>query len=236
MTKMNNQPAKICVAVAAQSVKKALKIAATAADQTDIIEIRLDTLTDPGILPFVTTISTPLLFTNRASWEGGHFSGTEESRLEFLHKAIELKAAYVDIELNTTDELLEDLIKSAKNSDNTKTIISWHNFETTPSSQALQTILQRQYRSGASIGKIVTMANNYDDVLRVLNLQTTATEINFPLIAFCMGPIGVISRVATWSLGGAITYASPDSAKGTAPGQLPVSSLNTIINELKNAV
>ena len=40
---------------------------------------------------------------------------------------------------------------------------------------------------GADIGKIVTTAKDYVDVLHVLSLQEKAAELDFPLIAFCMG-------------------------------------------------
>jgi 3-dehydroquinate dehydratase-1/3-dehydroquinate dehydratase/shikimate dehydrogenase len=95
--------------------------------------------------------------------------------------------------------------------------------------------LQEQYRSNASIGKIVTMAQTFQDVLRVLDLQAEAAEIGLPLIAFCMGPVGVISRVATLGLGGFMTYAAADGNLGTAPGQLTISSLRAIAKELADA-
>ena len=97
-------------------------------------------------------------------------------------------------------------------------IISWHDFSGTPSSDELGEILQQQMESGAHIGKIVTTANDYQDVLRILNLLAMAAENNFPLIAFCMGSIGKISRVATTKLGGYMTYAAPDGGDGDSAG------------------
>ena len=109
-----------------------------------------------------------------------------------------------------------------------KSIVSWHDFKGTPSAQALESIFQEQYRSGADVGKIVTMARNFQDVLRVLNLQEIAAEMGFPLCAFCMGKPGMISRVATLELGGYMTYAAPDGAGATAPGQLPFSEVRKV--------
>jgi 3-dehydroquinate dehydratase type I len=59
-----------------------------------------------------------------------------------------------------------------------------------------------------------------------------AAENNFPLIAFCMGAIGKISRLATIKLGGYMTYAAPDEGKETAPGQMPVSVLRDMLSRL----
>jgi 3-dehydroquinate dehydratase-1 len=86
------------------------------------------------------------------------------------------------------------------------------------------------------VGKIVTMANSYEDVLRVLNLQTIAVENNFPLIAFCMGRMGMVSRLSTLRLGGFMTYAAPDDGGDeSAPGQMEVSTLRTMLKKLAGA-
>ncbi|MDP2105357.1 MAG: type I 3-dehydroquinate dehydratase [Desulfobulbaceae bacterium] len=224
----------ICVALSGSTSADILDQATPAALLADVLEIRLDSMTQPAVSPFVGVIATPLLFTNRASWEGGNFSGSEESRLVLLHEAIAAGAAYIDIELKTDPALRDPLIAAARQH-GTKSIVSWHNFTTTPSPQALRTILQEQYRSNADIGKIVTMAQSFQDVLRVLDLQTEAAEMGLPLIAFCMGGAGVISRVATLGLGGFMTYAAADGSTGTAPGQLTISCLRAIVKELAHA-
>lgn len=227
----NKYPGKICAAIAAGTVEKALAAAGAVEPFADVIEIRLDSLENPCIIPFTKAINKPIIFTNRADWEGGSFSGTEERRLSFLHDAIDNKAAYIDIELKTEDALKLPLIEKARIK-GTSSIVSWHSFSSTPSSQALKSILQEQYRSGAKIGKIITMAQNHHDVLRVLDLQNQASELGFPLIAFCMGSAGTVSRVATLNLGGFMTYASGEQEKPTAPGQLPASMIQRILAEM----
>ena len=69
------------------------------------------------------------------------------------------------------------------------------------------------------------MAHDYPDVLRVLHLQCQAKALGFPLIAFCMGEQGKLSRIITLLLGGYMTYAAPDEQQATAPGQLSVRRL-----------
>jgi len=226
----------ICVSVGGGSMAQAMEAARAAAGRADLVEIRLDLLPGPEVAPFFDEPSIPLLFTNRPEWEGGRWDGGEPERLAPLHTAVKLGAAYVDIELKTENGLRTDLIKAAKKSRHTKTIVSWHHFTGTPSTQALLSILQEQYRSGADIGKIVTMAESPLDVLRVLDLQKTAREIEFPLIAFCMGRAGAISRVATVELGGYMTYAATGQEAATAPGQLPLDSLLAIKEEFLHAV
>ena len=86
--------------------------------------------------------------------------------------------------------------------------------------------------SGAHIGKIVTMAHDFRQALRILQLQEKAAQLDFPLISFAMGEAGRISRAATCALGGYMTYCAPDSGEATAPGQIRVSDLRTIYHHL----
>ena len=115
----------------------------------------------------------------------------------------------------------------------TRLILSWHNFKKTPDRPELMTKLQAMQEKGAHIGKIVTMAHNFRDVLRVLQLQEDAVRMHFPLIAFCMGRPGVISRLATLELGGFMTYCSANDRQATAPGQLSVAALREIVERLR---
>lgn len=215
---------KICVAISDSDPESALKVAIGAAQKADVLEIRLDGMNRPSPQYFTDHLDIPLLFTCRPDWEGGLFKGSEEERIDLLAKAAGSGAAYIDIELQTDERLRQRLIEVARQG-KVKTIVSWHDFKTTPSQQALVTILQAQYKSGADIGKIVTTAGNFRDVLRVLTLQDLADEIGFPLCAFCMGRAGMISRVATLELGGFMSYASPDNGPATAAGQLSISAI-----------
>lgn len=230
----------VCVAIAADAAAadpqaEVLEAARQAEALADVIEIRLDSIPQPEITPFVKEISRPLLFTNRPLWEGGLYEGDEGARIGLLLDAISAGAAYVDIEMKTAFDLRQEVIGRA-GEQQTRVIVSWHNFDETPAADTLEEIFNEQYASGAGIGKIVTMATTSEDVLRVLSLQLLAAEKDFPLIAFCMGRAGMISRLATLELGGYMTYAAPDSGRATAPGQLQVSTLRKLLQTLEGAV
>ncbi len=172
-------------------------------------------------------MAKPLLFTNRPQWEGGNFTGDEEQRLAALLEAVREGCAYVDLELLAPDDSHQKMAQEHAQS-NSKLIISWHNFENTPSRKELIGRLRMMQDKGADIGKIITTARSHQDVLRVLQLQEAAEEIGLPLIAFCMGRAGVISRVATTDLGGYMTYCAVNAEEATAPGQLSVARLRDI--------
>ncbi len=222
---------KICVSVAAPDVDGVLRAVRPVLGEVDIVEIRLDAMQDPQVAPLLSRLSAPLLFTHRPDWEGGAFRGPEAKRMEVLLEAIRLQVAYVDIELDANAALRDRLLEEMENS-TTRMIISYHDFQQTPSAARLSEILNWQWESGAHIGKIVTMAHDHLDVLRVLNLQCEAAELGFPLSAFCMGEIGRISRVITLLLGGYMTYAALDREQATAPGQLTVAEIRDLLPRL----
>lgn len=221
----------VCVAVAGQTVAAALEVAKGLGPEADVIEIRLDYIKDIHVSPFISAISRPLLFTNRPVWEGGHSQETEQIRLAPLIRAVELNAAYIDLEVRAPEDSRSRILAECQKSP-TQLILSWHDFDKTPKRAELVDMLKRMRDGGADIGKIVTMAHEPLDVLRVLRLQEDAAKMNFPLIAFCMGPCGVISRLATLELGGYMTYCSANQAEATAPGQLSASTLRDLVARL----
>lgn len=223
---------RICVAVARPSVAETLAVARSMEPLAEVIEIRLDALDRPEILPFTSSLKRPLLFTNRPTWEGGDFAGSEEERLEPLLAAVRAGATYVDFELRADPALRRRLLDEiALISPDTMLILSWHNFDTTPDRSELEKIFFAQYQSGAHVGKIVTMAHTYQDAEEVLALQELSLEKEFPLISFSMGQAGLLSRVATLERGGYMTYAAPTSDSATAPGQLAITDLLDILAE-----
>ncbi len=227
MASFQPEPKKICLSLAESTVSGALALAQRLEARADVIEVRLDLLDEPAVKPFIDGLSTPLLFTNRAQWEGGNWQGSEAGRIDLLIEAVEHNAAYVDIELMAPAADRERVLAAAATA-TTRAIVSWHNFTETPDDQVLADIFQQQLHSGADIGKIVTLAHHYTDCLRVLALQLLAAREKFALAAFCMGQAGKISRAATLELGGVFTYGAADHARCTAPGQLSIDELRTI--------
>jgi 3-dehydroquinate dehydratase-1 len=225
-------PAGVCVSVACETTAQAVAAARQAENLADVVEIRLDSLARPEIEPFVKSLAKPLLFTNRPEWEGGAFRGAESARIGLLLQAVQQNCGLVDLELKTSPELRGEVLDALMQKNETGLIISWHDFNGTPADEELGEIMQQQMESGAHIGKIVTTAHDYRDVLRVLNLQVIAARNSFPLIAFCMGKVGRISRLATLKLGGYMTYGAPDEGEETAPGQIRVSLLRRMLADL----
>lgn len=221
----------ICVAIGKNTVTEAIAAAQIAAVEADVVEIRIDAMVEPEVEPLLSELDHPMLFTCRPDWEGGLYTGPEEERLALLEEAVAHGAAFVDLELKAPDDSFSRLLPKLADSP-TRLIVSNHNFEATGSREELLEILKAMKEKGADIGKIITTAHTFSDVLRVLQLQQDARELDLPLIAFCMGRAGVVSRLATLELGGFMTYCAPNDGAGTAPGQITVSNLRRALQAL----
>ncbi|MBW6521058.1 MAG: type I 3-dehydroquinate dehydratase [Desulfoarculaceae bacterium] len=218
---------RICVSIARETVDEGVAAAESISSLADVIEIRLDRLKTIDVAPFIARLTRPLLLTNRPIWEGGSYKGEEEARIAPLLEGVQQGVAYVDLELKAPTSSHKALLE-AVDSSASRLILSWHNFQETPTKAELVGRLAMIQDKGAHIAKIVTMAHDYHDVLRVLTLQEEAARMDIPLIAFCMGRPGVISRLATVELGGYMTYCAASENEATAPGQLSVSVLRQI--------
>ncbi len=221
------EASRICVSVGGRDLATAVVIARQVASQADVIEIRLDGIANPSLPVFFSSLRCPLLFTNRPTWEGWQHSGSVEERVGLLVEAVSAGAAYVDLELLAPTASLRRL-REAVAGTSTRLILSRHDFSATPPLADLLDWVKQMRECGADIGKVVTTAHDHHDVLRVLHLQEDCAALGLPLTAFCMGRIGLISRLATIELGGFMTYCAADGAGTTAPGQITVSEFRKV--------
>ncbi len=224
----------ICVSLAEAEPDSLLRQLTHFGGKTDVLEIRLDALHHPADLDLITLIRNkpcPLIFTNRPRNEGGCFPGSEHERISLLGQAVAAGADYIDIELRTDDSLKAPIIKQARRH-GTKVIVSYHDFNGTPSLDKLRNILKSQIKTGADMGRIVTMARVHTDCGKLLSIYCGHDISLFPLIAFCMGELGKITRVASLALGGNLIFASPSRGEETAPGQIPLEDLRQILRHL----
>jgi 3-dehydroquinate dehydratase I len=197
-----------------------------AAPLVDLFEVRIDLIGAdwPNVAK---NLIRPWIATNRLPTQGGKWSGSENSRLEELLKAMELGATMVDLELSTPrlGEMAAAVKKKAR------CLVSHHDFNGTPSLEVLTHIVRRQLAAGADICKMVTTANTTDDALNILKLYDVFPDSG--MVAFAMGEQGAVSRVFAPLCGAKFTYAALDDGKGSAPGQMTVAQLAGFYRLLK---
>lgn len=182
----------------------------------ELVELRLDWLSRlPDLSRLLKDRPTPCIITCRRHTERGRWKETEEQRLTLLRAAIAAEADYVDLE--------DDIAKKIPRYGTTKRIISYHNFDQTP--DQLDNIYQQLSGCDPDIIKIVTMANSPGDFVRMLQMLEKATV---PTIGFCMGELGLASRVLCGKYGAPFTYTSFSSERQMAPGQIPYDEMKNI--------
>jgi len=215
---------RICTAVTTDDIS----LIERAAPYTDYYELRIDHIGN-NWQQLAKKLSKPWIATNRRREEGGVWSGGEEDRIATLISSLALKPAMIDIELQTP--LLQDTANYIKGK--AELIISYHDFQSTPSLDELEYIIVRMRDAGADICKVVTTACSMDDNIRILQL---AREFRGKKLAcFAMGEPGMLSRVLAPLAGSCLTYASLGTGVASAPGQMNVSDMRKLY-ELIDAV
>jgi len=195
----------------------------------DLIELRVDYLRGAELERLLKAGKKPLIVTNRRKAEGGRYRGDEKKRLAILRQAVDLGAAFVDVEMRTERSSLRELIK---NKNGTRMILSSHDFQRTCSGGELRKLLDRMMRQGADVAKIATFARSWDDNLKVLALIPYARKRGQAIVTFCMGEKGKMSRIFSPLMGAAWTYASLGRRRASAPGQLTVKEMREIWERL----
>ncbi|MDR1593620.1 MAG: type I 3-dehydroquinate dehydratase [Prevotellaceae bacterium] len=211
----------ICVSIGEQSYSEIM----AALEKVDFAEIRLDVSRIAGNeIKSIFSSGKRLIATCRE----GFYSNDE--RRERLLEAIRAGADFVDVETEAGDKFRETIAVQAK-LNYCKLIVSYHNFDETPSLPEMCNIVDICKKQGADIVKLVTTARNTSDAARVLSLYDKYPDTN--LVAFAMGEAGLITRLACIYLGAPYTYAAISDDKPLANGQISVGKIKNVMTNLK---
>ena len=192
--------------------------------QTDVIEWRVDYLTDPGELQAsqMQTIAfnadKPLIVTWRTTAEGGQEDFDSIAYHWVYQLAIASRVAAVDVEVSLLEEV-GDVVEDAQ-SQGITVIGSRHYFDATPAD--LDAELQSMVATPVDVVKLAVMPNDSGDVQRLLDATKVANQAK-PLITMAMGELGQRSRFEGYQYGSQLTFAS--LGESSAPGQPSVTQL-----------
>ncbi|MCT0013611.1 type I 3-dehydroquinate dehydratase [Weissella confusa] len=192
--------------------------------QTDVIEWRVDYLTDPGELQAsqMQTIAfnadKPLIVTWRTTAEGGQEDFDSIAYHWVYQLAIASRVAAVDVEVALLEEV-GDVVEDAQ-SQGITVIGSRHYFDATPAD--LDAELQSMVATPVDVVKLAVMPNDSGDVQRLLDATKVANQAK-PLITMAMGELGQRSRFEGYQYGSQLTFAS--LGESSAPGQPSVGDL-----------
>ncbi len=214
---------KICVPIFeknSESILEAVKNSINAG--ADLIEFRIDAMDHPDpdeVSNIIKDVNHPMIATNRMIQEGGLFKGSEAERTDILLAAAK-HADIIDIELQTDEKYMDKIIKASKS-----TIISYHNFERTPSEDVLLKIVNQERELG-DIAKFAVMPETISDTLTVLKVLSQVKET----IGISMGDLGRYTRIVAPLFGSPITFASINTI--SAPGQLDIDTTKNFLDKI----
>lgn len=207
---------KICLVVGNLSYVDACQ----AIDKVALAEFRID------LLDF-TPRQYASLFGKQADTIATYRNNNNIDVLERNYKmAIDCGCTFVDIDTEVPETVLENIVSYAKAND-VKVIISYHNYQNTPTIVELREIVDKLFSYRADIAKIACMANSKSDSTTILGLYQYYENI----IALCMGNMGKITRLAAPLLGAPFTYAALNDNE-IAKGQIKIDDLITMLNIL----
>ncbi|XRO75931.1 type I 3-dehydroquinate dehydratase [Methanocaldococcus sp. 28A] len=212
----------ICLPVIENNVEDAIKTAEKYLEIVDIVEFRIDMLKEVSENDIEKFTQYPCIITVRADWEGGYWKKSNEERLNLIKKAIECNAKFVDIELK--EEKNKELVKFRDEiGSKTQIIISYHDFEKTPSKDKLIEIIEKALSIG-DIAKFAAMANSKEDIINILDV---INKYSGKIIGIGMGEKGKLTRILGVYFGSILTFASY-KGKSSAPGQIDIYTLKEI--------
>jgi shikimate dehydrogenase len=202
MERLGPVVATIPMASAAAAVAAARAATTAGADRA---EIRLDRL-DPG--------EDPLSLVELAREMPLLLSGPRDAfRVEDLPAFKRGQALGAWVDLPFSPYLPEDFFGL----DPSRMVLSWHDFEGTPTK--LEAVLSRMRTRHAAAYKIVTTARDFPDALSVLRF-VDHRGTSGDLCSFAMGGPGVPSRVLALAWGSCATYAAAPGCMAAALGQM----------------
>ncbi len=198
-------------------------------DYCDVIELRLDSLTDN--LDEISSLLTdnrpdiPILATARHPDEGGCHSLDASTRQNLYLRFLPLVDA-LDIELLSISNM--SAVVDATRSAEKPVIMSFHDFDSTPSIAVIQSKIDQAVEAGADVCKIAIHLESQSALEELIQLCVSESRIKLSMMG--MGPLGKPSRLEFAKAGSVLNYGYLNEPN--APGQWPASELKLQIGEM----
>ena len=237
---------KICVPIVGQTREEIVEAGKTMKSAgADVVEWRVDWYED--VFDYAKVEDTaadlrkalgeiPLLFTFRTAKEGGEKAIEKDVYVELNQKAARSGFVdMVDVEAFTGDEEVCAIVETAHEA-GVKVVGSNHDFHQTPEQEEIVARLCKMQELGVDIPKIAVMPVCKKDVLTLLSAteEMYTRYANRPIITMSMAGTGVISRLCGEVFGSALTFGA--AGKASAPGQMEVEDLRTVLSLLHKSL
>ena len=235
----------ICVPIVGPSIEEILSQVQKAVQaEVDLIELRPDMwmrgshISEEEYIPTIVSLveemhskdeKMPMLFTWRTLAEGGETPLSSENYRNLLQAIVDQNLVdAVDMELFAYSEEIGNSMKQA-HQQGIQTVMSYHNFQSTPDIETLHVYAEHMISIGASVIKFALMPTTNEDVLSVLQFTKELTERypQLPRITMSMGQLGQMTRTCGHVFGNCLTFGTLGQA--SAPGQVEVAVLKELV-------
>jgi 3-dehydroquinate dehydratase-1 len=203
-----------------------LRLALEMSEPPDLFELRLDCLWPAKKLEAkISQLPAPIIITARHPAEGGENNLPLTIRRDLLSRFLPV-ARYADIELRSAGALrtLLDRIRRS----NAGLIISYHDFNSTPTLGSLRARACRAKALQPAVFKVATRTDTPAQLRRLLEF-VTITQTELRLSAMGMGRLGAISRILLAQRGSALVYTSLGERR--IKGQMSLEQFRTVLRQ-----
>jgi 3-dehydroquinate dehydratase I len=191
----------------------------------DLFELRLDALSarSEEVKNTIRNLRAPLIITARHPREGGLNQLSAQKRRSLLLRFLP-DAAYVDIELRSA-RTFETVLQEAR-AKNLRTIVSFHDFQETPSRSRLGEIARLAQSLGADLLKVATRTDKPAQLTRLRDFFL-GERLRMEIAVMGVGRLGRISRIEFAKCGSVLNYAHLGNPQ--VEGQLSITQLRRIL-------
>lgn len=209
----------ICAPIKKRDINEVLRMVKKVPKSFDLVEVWINEIkgVDAEMIAKICEISRKPLLIKLTELNSG-----KDYDFALIKACLNDKVKYVDFEYdeNFNYALIKELVRGKK------IMISYHNYANTPLFTDLLELAQKIKEKGADVAKIITKAEKIEDNLITLRLLSNSNVIGIPLISFCTGEMGKMSRLYASKFGSLIDYVLPSEKYRTAEGQI-------LINDFK---
>jgi 3-dehydroquinate dehydratase type I len=227
-----NDDNRYCLPIQRTSLTEAAAIIESARDKYGYFELWLDFIQDLSfrdLEDFLTVYERKLVVLFRRP-NLQEIQLTRDARDRVIEMLGE-RDIYIDIDIATQEEDLAQVLELRKAP---KIIISYHNYNYTPSDDEIERILLRMEQARAHTHKLSTFCRTECDGLRLLHWCLNLRKEGKSYIILGMGEHGLITRVFANLWGNSLIFAPEQLSEASAPGQLSHSALQQIFAALED--
>lgn len=221
---------KYCLPIIKNTKEDILKIIDTHQNDYQLFEVWVDYIKDLDI-SFIEELSSKLeqkliIVFRRQNLEKINM---DFEKIKQIIEVARNNGSTIDLDFTTQQKELDFIQENAMS---VKTIISYHNYEITPTEAVLSDIIKKMRNYSPYIYKVACMCNNEENAIRLLQLLINLKKQKLKFIVLGMGEKGIITRIFGSLWGNDMVFAPYTNDEKSALGQLTKEQFEEIFSKI----